>query len=173
MKGLAAVLGVLVALGLGFLLYSSDSAPPAEMTEAEIAQIEAEVLEFAEAWMDSWEDMDTDCETAADLWHPEHSAYFSGGERVDHDGFIESCHRTTANRASVDGSWTDWEIRVLSPDAAVFLGSYESTMGYNDDSPTRHWPTANQAILVERTATGWGISFFTNFNGPSEVVEEG
>jgi len=58
-------------------------------------------------------------------------------------------------------------------DAAVFLGSYQSTMGYVDDSPTVHWPTANQTILVERTATGWGISFFTNFNGPSEIVEEG
>jgi hypothetical protein len=123
--------------------------------------------------MDSWEDMDTDCETAAELWHPEYGAYYSQGERVDREGFIESCHRTTANRASVEGSWTSTEVRVLSPDAAVFIGAYESTMGYLDGSPTRHWPNAHQIILAERTETGWGITTFSNFNGPAEVIDEG
>jgi uncharacterized protein (TIGR02246 family) len=143
------------------------------MTEAEIALIQAEVRELAEAWVNAWNDVETDCETAAGLWHPDHAVYFSGGERVSGQAWIDYCNRTTANRASVDGHWTNSEVRVLSPDAAVFLGSYQSTMGYVDDSPTVHWPTANQTILVERTATGWGISFFTNFNGPSEIVEEG
>ena len=172
MKGLIAVLFALVILGLAFFLYRNPTAPP-EMTEAEIAQVQSEVMEAAEAWIDSWNDVETDCETAIDSWHPEYMVYFSAGERVFGDDWVEVCNQTTANRASVDGHWTDTQVRVLSSDAAVFLGSYETTMGYVDGSPTRHWPTANQAILMERTATGWGISLFMNFNGPSEVVEEG
>ena len=99
--------------------------------------------------------------------------FFSGGSRVGRDEWLDYCSQTTTNRASVSGSWTDTEVRVLSPDAAVFVGSYDSTMGYVDGTPTRHWPTANQVFLAERTANGWGISFFTNLTGPSEVVEEG
>jgi len=40
MEGLITLLALLVALGPGFLFYSSPAGPP-EMTEAEIAQIEA------------------------------------------------------------------------------------------------------------------------------------
>jgi hypothetical protein len=172
MKGLITVLAVLVVLGVGFLLYSSPSAPP-EMTEAETAAIQAEVLDAAEAWIDAWKDMETDCETAADSWHPEHMAFFFGGHRVDKAGWIDYCNQASATRASWAGSWTNPEIRVLSPDAALFVSSYEQTISYNNDAPTRHYPTSGQVILFERTPTGWGITTFSNFNGPSEVVEEG
>jgi ketosteroid isomerase-like protein len=43
MKGLIAGLAVLLVLGVAFFFYSSPAPPPAEMTEAEIAQIEADV----------------------------------------------------------------------------------------------------------------------------------
>lgn len=43
MKGLIAVLFALVILGLAFFLYRTPTAPPSEMTQAEIAQIESEV----------------------------------------------------------------------------------------------------------------------------------
>jgi len=172
MKGLMTVLAILVVVGLAFFLYRTPTAPP-EMTEAETASIQAEVLVAAEAWMDSWKDMETDCETAVDSWHPEHMAFYSGGSRVDRAGWIDYCNRTTATRASWDGSWTNPEIRVLSPDAALFVSSFEQTISYNNDTPTRHYPTAGQVILFERTPTGWGITTFSNFAGPSEVVEEG
>ena len=48
MKGLITAAAVLVVLGIGFLLYSSPTAAP-ELTEAEIAQIEAEVLGLMES----------------------------------------------------------------------------------------------------------------------------
>ena len=51
MKGLITALAVLVVLGVGFLLFSSPTAPP-EMTEAEIAQLEAEVMQaIDEQWV--------------------------------------------------------------------------------------------------------------------------
>jgi uncharacterized protein (TIGR02246 family) len=55
MKGLITVLAVLVVIGVGFLLYSSPSAPP-EMTEAERAQAEAGVREEIANRFDSYRD---------------------------------------------------------------------------------------------------------------------
>ena len=45
MKGLVAGLVALVAIGVLFFFYAFPTAPPAEMTEAEIAQLEAEVAQ--------------------------------------------------------------------------------------------------------------------------------
>jgi ketosteroid isomerase-like protein len=59
MKALLAGLALLVVLGLGFFLYSSPSAPT-QMTEAEIAQIEAEVMAFAEDHLATFEALDAD-----------------------------------------------------------------------------------------------------------------
>jgi hypothetical protein len=106
MKGFVTVLAILVVVGLAFFLYRTPAAPP-EMTEAETAAIQADVLVAAEAWMDSWKDVETDCETAVDSWHPEHMAFYSGGIRVDRAGWTDYCNRTTAIRASWDGSWTN------------------------------------------------------------------
>ncbi len=172
MKGLITAAAVLVVIFFGFLLYSSPAGSPG-MTEAEIAQIEAQVLETAQAWMDVWEDMDTDCERGAEFWHPEHMVYFSSGEPTTPSSWLEVCNRLTQNRAGFSGEWTDTEVRVLSQDAAVFVGRQTGTFEYLDGSPTRHYPTGAQVILFERTATGWGITTFSNFNGPSEVVGEG
>jgi hypothetical protein len=57
MKGLAAVLGLLFALGVFFFLYRSGS-PPQEMAETEIAQIEAAVMEGMAAYVDGYREMD-------------------------------------------------------------------------------------------------------------------
>jgi hypothetical protein len=59
MKGLITVLAVLVVLGIGFLLYSSPSAPP-EMTETERSQIKAEVDSLTTEWWEAWETFDWD-----------------------------------------------------------------------------------------------------------------
>ncbi len=170
MKGLITAAAVLVVLGIGFLLYSSPTAAP-EMTEAEIAQIEAEVLGLMESWMEAWRG--NDCALSRDLWHPTKIAQPRVGRTgISVDGWIESCTTQMANRESFSGEWTDTDVRVISPEAAVFSGTYRATYGYRDGSPGRHYPTAAQVMLVERTEGGWGITFFTNSNGPSEEVGE-
>jgi hypothetical protein len=75
------------------------------------------------------------------------------------------------NRNSFTGEWTDKDVRVLSSDAAVFLGRVSGTFEYLDGSPARRYPAGAQLILVERTATGWGITLAENSNGPGETVE--
>jgi len=53
MKALIAGIALLVVVGIGFLLYSSPTAPPAEMTDADRAQIEAEVEQIVLGLYDS------------------------------------------------------------------------------------------------------------------------
>jgi hypothetical protein len=50
MRFAAFVLAALVAVGIVLVLYASPAAPPAEMTEAEIARIEANVKAVADDW---------------------------------------------------------------------------------------------------------------------------
>lgn len=170
MKALITVLALIVVLGLGYFLYSSPTSP-AEMTQAEIAQIEAEVTQVAEDWIQVWRD--NDCALSRDIWHPEHIAQPRAGRiSPSVQDWIDSCTQTTANRASAEGEWMETSVRVLSPDAAVFSGTYSWTMHYRDGSPAQHWPTAAQTHLYERTETGWGLTFFVNANGPVETVEQ-
>lgn len=171
MKGLITGLALLVVLGIGFLLYSSPNAPP-EMTEAESAQIEAEVMQWAEAWMEIWRA--NDCELSRNAWHPTRIAQPRAGRTgVSVDEWIRQCTDQITNRASFSGEWTETEVRVISRDVALFMGSYNATYGYRDETPDRHYPTAAQVMLLERTETGWGLTFFVNSNGPYEGVEGG
>jgi hypothetical protein len=172
MKALLAVLAVLVVLGAGFLLYSSPTAPPAEMTEAEIAQIEAEVMEHADAWLGVFRG-EIDCDAGLDLLHPDRLAMPYQGELLNRAEWHEMCSIRTANVAGVSMSWTKKEVRVLAPDAAVFIGSYSSTWEYRDDSPARHVPISSQIGVAERTPDGWVYTAYSYSDGPSEVVEEG
>lgn len=171
MKGLVTVLAVLVVLGLAYSLYMTPTAPP-EMTDAERAQIEADVLNLAEAWMDVWRA--NHCELARDILSPDRLALPVGG-RADTSvsDWIDYCTRTIENRAGWSGEWTDTDVRVLSPDAALFVGTYAGTYTYRDGSPARHYPTSAQVILAERTDTGWSITTFLNSNSAYEEVEGG
>jgi ketosteroid isomerase-like protein len=69
MKGLITVLAVLVVVGLAFFLYRAPTAPP-EMTEAEIAQHEAEVIqEIQDRTHSFWEAvLDGDAPAVASYW---------------------------------------------------------------------------------------------------------
>ena len=160
-------------LALLILVSACQAPPPPEMTEAEKAQIQTEVLQAAEAWIDSWKDMETDCETITGMMHPDHMALLLGGNVASRDQWLDYCNRTTTNRAGWEGGWTSTEVRPLSADAAVFVGNYTGTYQWLDGSSDSHYANAAQVILFERTATGWGVTFFLNNNGPVERIEEG
>ena len=170
MKGLIAGLIALLALGLLFFYFTSPTTAP-EMTEAETAQIEAEVMQLADDWMDAWKDMETDCETTQTLLHPDYWRRLASGEDWDISEWPDYCARSTATRAGASNDWAKKTVRVISPDAAVFIGTHSPTFSYNDGRPPRHYLTSVQRLLVERTETGWGISWLTNNNGPYEDLE--
>ncbi len=165
MRMLAAVAALFLVAGC--------QAPPPEMTEAEIAQIQAEVGQLAEGWMNVWRA--NDCALARGLWHPDHLTQpYAGTIARTVDDWIEDCNTSIANRASFSGSWTETGVRVISPNAAIFSGNWEGTFHYRDDTPPRYYPHSAQVILFERTSTGWGIVFLINSNDPAQpVIAEG
>lgn len=160
----------LVAVAVLMFIAACQTAPP-EMTEAETSQIEAEVMQLADGWIEAWKDMDTDCENAEALLHPDYWVRIPAGEVRDVSEFPDYCASSTATRAGYSGDWTDKKVRVISPDAAVFIGTYSPTFSYNDGRPPRHYLNSVQRLLVERTETGWGISWMSFSNGPYEDLE--
>ena len=88
MQRLMAVAGLVLLVGC--------QAPPAEMTEAERAQIEAEVTEWGSAWAEGWEP-ENRCEILQALFHPDHVVHLTGGQPEGRDGWFENCESTTAN----------------------------------------------------------------------------
>jgi hypothetical protein len=149
------------------LLFAACQAPSAEMTEAEIAQIEREVMEWGEAWMDAWaagtpEDR---CGATQAFIHPDHVAFLTGGAPHTKAGWFDYCMSTQENWLSYTGRWTDTTVRVLSPDAAIFLARFDATWVRADETVFA-FPAGAQLILVERTAAGWGLTLFENSNGP-------
>jgi hypothetical protein len=169
MKGAITVLAALVVLGLGFFLYSSPTAPP-EMTEADIAQIEAGVMEAADGWLDAWRS-EVDCDSNLPLLHPDRLAMPYQGRILDREGWHEMCLIRSANVASATFDWTTREVRVLSPDAAVFIGSYSATWEYRDGSPEVRVPSSSVGGVMERTPDGWVWTLYSWSPGPSEDVE--
>ena len=169
MKALITLLALIVVLGLAFVLYRSP--PPApEMTEAENAQYEAEVMELADRWMDAWRG-GADCDSNLPLLHPDRLAMPYEGEIINRDGWHDMCLMQSANVASATFDWTNREVRVLAPDAAVFIGSYSATWEYRDGSPASHVPTSSMGGVAERTPDGWVWTFYSWSPGTGEEVE--
>jgi hypothetical protein len=126
MRGLIAGLVVLLVLGVGFFLWSSPTAAPAEMTEAEIAQIEAEVGAAVSAFIQAVLQLDAD--EAMEFWADTERFALAGdgvlvsdfdewapGYRENYDNFVEALYFEPS----------DPQILVLSPDAASYSMAFE------------------------------------------------
>lgn len=163
LSGVAALAALIV---LGAFIFVPD-----KTTGFDPQEIEAEVLALADTWMDAWKDMDTDCETVVGLLHPDHWMMLVSGEAQDISEYPDYCARSTENRAGFSGDWMEKKVRVISPDAAVFVGTYFGTISYKDNRPSRHYRQSIQRLLVERTPDGWGVSWMSFANGPSEEGE--
>jgi hypothetical protein len=152
----------------GLVLLVGCQAPPAEMTEAEIAQIEAEVLEWADVWMAAWNagPPPDRCEAALPLVHPQHVVRLSGGQPQTKADWLDYCVNFQENWPSHAAEWIDTDVRVISADAAILLGRYRADWVRADET-VFDYPAAAQRILVERTADGWGFTFLQNSNGPN------
>ena len=136
-----------------------------EISEEQVAKIEAEVVEWAEAWEEGWEP-ENRCEILRALFHPDHPVRVAGGEPQGRDGWFEFCMSNYANWVSFSGTWGDREVRVISPDAAVLITRYDGTWEF-EDGTTNHRPSGVHRILLERAPDGWGATFMQNSAGPS------
>jgi len=123
MKALLAAIALFVVLGLGFLLYSSPPAPP-EMTEAEIAQIEAEVAAVADQLMTAMNNLDT--EVAAAYYDPS-SMHGNDGATyyATYDEWVAHNEELFGRFEELNAEWRNTRVDVLAPDVALFVGQNE------------------------------------------------
>ena len=162
------------ALAVLLLLAACQAPPPPEMTEAERAQIQIEVTEWAETMLDAMGPGTTEerCAAMQALAHPDRVVWLRGGEPRGPDGFFEYCLANQANWQGYTGEWTETDVRVLSPEAVIFTVRSSGTWLHADGRAIRY-PAGVVRYLLERTADGWGFTMQDFSNGPSEVVEEG
>lgn len=136
-----------------------------EMTKEQVGKVEAEVLAFADAWVEVWGD--NSCEKGAGLLHPDKLAFLYAGRFENHSEWMAACKESVAGREGYTGRWLETKVHVLTQDAAVFVGNLEQTFR-NKDGTSRHYPMSGQTGLVERTPTGWVFTTFAFSNGSSD-----
>lgn len=141
-----------------------------ELTEAEIAQIEAEVLEVVEANFEGWRQGDVDIIMAT--FHPTATSWVAGSVPRDFSRVTEWVTNFSTNYESWEGGWTETEVKVLSREAALFQGHYSCTTTRNDGR-VLYWPgNASWTNLLERTEDGWKITMGANAAGAGRRLDQ-
>jgi len=168
------VIGLVAGLLLGgvggwYLSEDPGSDPAEDISPEEIAQIEAEIVEV---WEDHFRVMETfDCDRLTKTLHPEHLAMAYGARLVGFDDWDGVCTGFFTTMESWTGYWADTEVRVLTPDLAVFTGYYGDTIHYSNGEVVT-WPgNCAQVSLMERTEDGWKNSLFGQSCGSSQPVD--
>lgn len=162
----------LVAVALLALLFACQ-APPAEMTEAEIAQIEAEVMEAADLLITGWNGNDLDLFLT--MFHPTKVSH-AWGSRVykNHGELSQQWMSAWETGDSVRISWTTRDVQVLTDQAAMFQGSTDLLLYYTDGRILHYPGTAHWTGLFEPSEAGWKMttSAYT-FGGAQRLDTEG
>jgi hypothetical protein len=123
------------------------------MTEAEIAQIEAEVIEVMEGVFDGFRQLDPQMIMAH--FHPTATSWVWASVPRGHGRVLELTENWVEGKESWEGSWTETTVKVFSQDAALFQGVYEATITYPDGRIVYFPNNASWTLLLERTDDGW------------------
>jgi hypothetical protein len=122
MKGITAALGALVLAGLAFLFFTAGGTSLPEMTDTQIAGIQAAVRQAADAQHNTWiaqEDLDAHVS--------DHSAWagapWSGSSTLGDMRSRQEEHWARWDYEPVDPP--QWEVRVLGPEVAAVRGTVE------------------------------------------------
>ena len=167
MRALNALL-VLLATIVVILLVARLPPPSPEMSEAEIAEIRADVLEVVEARFEALRDLDMD--KVLQSAHPDLLAWTAGGRIMNSAAYRDGMRAWAEGKESWSGRWVETDVRVLTPDLAVFSGSYVDTIQYSDGRYL-HCPRCSAVFLFERTPDGWKYSMGAGSAVPAEPVE--
>ena len=152
------------------LVVAACQTPPTEMTEAEIAQIEAEVLEAMEGVFEGWRELDL--EKAIAPFHPTATSWALPYAPQTYSEIREWTANWLEDLESWEGTILNVTVRVLSRDAAAFQMGYECTITPKD-GPVMHYPgNAVWTGVMERTDSGWKTTLGGGSFGPYEVIDE-
>lgn len=173
MKGIISLLALLLVLGVAFLLYRSPAGPSAAVTQAEIAQMEADAIQaISETWAAYHANMtpDWDVEVWSSFWSSDAHLYGPGRDLSAADlaaGFIEQLEEASLTALSLDlEPFETW----VHGDVAYQVGEYDETVRFEGQDPVDY---ANYFFCRwERQADGtWKLDRF--LSGPRDAPEEG
>lgn len=168
MKGLITLLAVLVVVGLAFFLYRTPTAPP-EMTEAEVAQIESELMSWTDQWIESTRNLDADGVMA--LLDPDEPRYVVNA--TFHSGLNECRNAFEALYSGWEAwnpAWSDTSVEVLGPEAALLIGQVRGPLTLVDG--TEGINQVRLTFLLKRRAEGW-IATYGHGSGVFTPSDEG
>jgi hypothetical protein len=139
------------------------------MTEAEIAQIEAEVRDAMEVALDGWRELNL--EKAMSFFHPTATSWALPETPRTYSEIRGWTADWIENLESWEGNIVEMTVRVLSRDAAAFQAQYGCTITPKEGPIMHHPGNAVWTGIMERTDNGWkstlgGLSF-----GPYEEIE--
>ena len=162
MRKLPAIAGVFLLIGC----------QPAKttLTEEEIAQIETRILGIMENRFDALRELDV--EGYALTAHPELLTWPGGGQLMNWSQYRDALMAWAEGKESWKGGWVESKVRVLSPNLAIFSGTYTDSIRFSDGRHL-HWPEASAVFLFERTADGWKFIMGGESATPPQLVEEG
>jgi hypothetical protein len=141
-----------------------------EPTAAEIAQIETEVVAAMETSLEGCRRLDPTM--AMQPYHPTKTAYAWTDVPLDYSGTSAMMTAVLGDLKSAEIALVATTVRVLSRDAAVFQGVYETTQYRKDGTVLRLPGKATWTCLAEKTDEGWKITVGANSNGEPEITTE-
>jgi len=158
----------LVAVALLALL-SACQAPPAEMTEAEISQIEAEITAVADQLIEALNSLDPGIATAifdrTSMHGNDGAAYFA-----TYDEWVAHNEEFFGRFEEVNGGWTNTRVDVLCSDAAVFAGQNEMIVTQVNGAHTKI--EGYITLVLRKTDDAWKV-ILQSSTGRWTQIEEG
>ena len=121
----------LAVLSLALGACAGEPAPPPEMTNAERGQIQAEVLEWADQFLNAATSLDAVGVTAL---FDQNDGHFMAGTsyKPTWQAHLDGTRDLYADWESWDAEWGTKRIDVLSPEAALFVGEMSGTLQLPD-----------------------------------------
>jgi hypothetical protein len=110
-------------------------------------------------------------EKVVETVHPDYMTLSYAGRILDKSGYREYWDEWVKNKESWQGHWHETNVRVLTPEAAVFTGLYSIDLIEYSDQPARHYPQNAMTTLVEKTPDGWKWTMGANTASGFEEVE--
>jgi len=157
MKGLIAGLAALLVLGVGFFLYSSPAAPPAEMTDAEQAQIEVEITDWMDDFLATSKTLDPVQHMA--LYDQANGSFASGAASGDSpEEYTEFFQSLFGQWASYEAEWLQNRIEIVTSDAVAFQGT--AGLVTTDHEAVQSEVNVHFSGFLVKVAGEWKARFF-------------
>ena len=146
---------------------AGEPAPPPEMTNAERGQIQAEVQDWADRYLEAGTNLDS--QGLAALFDQADGHFMAGTSyRPTWQAFLDSTQELYGSWDAWEAEWATRRIDVLSPDAALFVGEAVGLLRYPDGTEFNRRTVFS--FVVQKKEGVW-TGLFGHAGGESTPVE--